>query len=381
METLAIENSCSNVGLYSCPEHISSFLEDFQDKNSHLFPSTDLTFSAPTELDVNPYRTVSVGSKRKLDLVYESFSSWTEDLLLSTNESEDKAELDAVMDSVSNMPFVQTGESSPDFLGSETEAMSSPFFNESQVTQHTSCSEHVDKKRKIDHEGEVPLYTSDACSSSPPGFSFLKEDIEVKPLELPQSSESVKVVSKQPTMTFQELHKTISEGIDAETCLNLKESFSRLASHARANNSPFPVLAQTPSSLNGQLKLSQDYLNLHLIWGSIPVKPGRPSTCVPAPASFYPVTPAYAPYVVNSYYYPSGSLPVSPASPGSQKSPEPMNMYSGSQMVGYTNSCTKSVYYHPHPHATQKYMSPQTYVQQSMIPQQSLYAHQAVHVL
>jgi len=295
METLAIENSCSNVGLYSCPEHISSFLEDFQDKNSHLFPSTDLTFSAPTELDVNPYRTVSVGSKRKLDLVYESFSSWTEDLLLSTNESEDKAELDAVMDSVSNMPFVQTGESSPDFLGSETEAMSSPFFNESQVTQHTSCSEHVDKKRKIDHEGEVPLYTSDACSSSPPGFSFLKEDIEVKPLELPQSSESVKVVSKQPTMTFQELHKTISEGIDAETCLNLKESFSRLASHARANNSPFPVLAQTPSSLNGQLKLSQDYLNLHLIWGSIPVKPGRPSTCVPAPASFYPVTPAYAP--------------------------------------------------------------------------------------
>lgn len=303
------------------------------------------------------------------------------------------------MESVSNMPLVQTGDITPDFLGTETDAMSFPFdFNDSQITSNVSCSEHVNKKRKIDHEVEVPLYTSDACSSSPPGFSFLNEEPEVKPLELPRSSESVKVVSKQPTMTFQELHKTIIEGIDAETRLNLKESFTRLASHARANNSPFPVLAQTPTSLNGQLKLSQDYLNLHLIWGSIPVKSaGRASTCVPAPASFYPVASAYTPYtMVNPYaaaYYPSGGIPLSPSSPiAAQKSPEPMGIYSGSQMVGYTNSCTSSVYYHPHPHSHphhphhplhphQKYISPQTYVQQSMIPQQTLYAHQAVHVL
>ena len=68
MDCLALETSSSAY------DHISSFLEDFQDKNSHLFPSTDLYSLDVASLD--GAKTLSCGSKRSRETSYDSFSSW-----------------------------------------------------------------------------------------------------------------------------------------------------------------------------------------------------------------------------------------------------------------------------------------------------------------
>jgi len=371
METLAID---STLGLFSaCPEHISSFLEDFQDKNSHLFPSSDLTFS-PVELELNPYRIV--GHKRKLDLSYDSFSSWTEDLL----DSELSAEADSLVD--------QLSAGSP--LHSETAEMQTPSFESSSSSQN--C-EHVDKKLKLSDDEDFALYQTDARSRSPPGYSLIKDDeVDMQPLSLSQASESVQLVTCKQTTTpspLHELRNTLLQ-MDPDTCSALKDSFARLAANTRNGNSPFSVAPQT--TMAGKIFLAQDLLTLQLLYGnmdmnnvpvSAPVKPERQMPSTVNTSSYYPVAPASMayPYMMNSHY-------VYPAHPGvplnSRIMPEPANtkcpmpsdmqMYNGSTMVSGKSlfSGGKNMFFTPAP---KKFVSP------TLIPQQPLYACQPIHVL
>lgn len=69
MDCLAVETPSSY-------DHISSFLEDFQDKNSHLFPSSDLSFDMLGPVCDSKFSTPSCGSKRPREASYDSFSSW-----------------------------------------------------------------------------------------------------------------------------------------------------------------------------------------------------------------------------------------------------------------------------------------------------------------
>ena len=57
-------------------DHLSSFLEDFQDKNSHLFPSNDLPFQECEPQNNSEAGHTVIGSKRNRDSLYDSFNSW-----------------------------------------------------------------------------------------------------------------------------------------------------------------------------------------------------------------------------------------------------------------------------------------------------------------
>lgn len=371
METLAIDSS---VGLFSS-EHISGFLEDFQDKNSHLFPSSDLTFS-PVELELNPYRLV--GQKRKLDLSYDTFSSWTEDLL-------DASELTTETES-----FVeQLSAGSPEPVEVEV-----PSFESSSNSQN--C-EHVDKKIKLSDEEDFALYHTDARSRSPPGFSLLDEvEVDVQPLELAQAAESVQplVSSKQTTTpVLQELRNSILQ-MDPDTCLAMKDSLARLAANTRNGNSPFSVPPQT--TMAGKIYISQDLLTLQLLYGNmamsapVPVKPERQIASPPA-NTFYPVAPAGMayPYVMNSHAYVYPAHPAVPMSShiiadhaAAKCVPSEMHMYNGSSMVTgkslFSAACSKNMFYSPAP---KKFVSPQTFASPALMPQQPMYSCQPIHVL
>lgn len=371
METLAIDS----VGLFSsCPEHISSFLEDFQDKNSHLFPSSDLTFS-PVELELNPYRIV--GHKRKLDLSYDTFSSWTEDLL---DPSELAAEADSLVDQISA--------GSPS-LSETTETQTSSF----ESSSNSQNCEHVDKKLKLSDDEDFALYQTDARSRSPPGYSLLKDDeVDVQPLSLSQPLESVPLVTCKQTTTpspLLELRNTLLQ-MDPDTCSALKDSFARLASNTRNGNSPFSVAPQT--TMSGKIYLAQDLLTLQLLYGNMnvspmpvaPVKPERQMTSTVTTSSYYPVAPAGMayPYMMNSPYtvYPTHpSVPMTshimPESNAKCSMPSDMQMYNGSMVSGkslFSAACSKNMFYTPAP---KKFVSP------TLIPQQQLYACQPIHVL
>lgn len=371
METLAIDSS---VGLFSsCPEHISSFLEDFQDKNSHLFPSSDLTFS-PVELELNPYRLV--GQKRKLeDLSYDTFSSWTEDLL-------DPSEITTETDDF----FEQLSAGSP---SSELEEQTPS----SESSSNSQNCEHVDKKIKLAEEEDFALYQTDARSRSPPGFSLLDDEVDMQPLSLsPQPKESVQLVSSKQTTTpvLQDLRNAILQ-MDPDTCSAMKDSFARLAANTRNGNSPFSVPQQ--NTMAGKIFISQDLLTLQLLYGNmsaphmaapVPVKPERQMT----PQTFYPVATASMgyPYVMNSHYvYPAHpSVPLSShvMPDASAKCMPEMHMYNGPSMVTgkslFSAACSKNMFYSPAP---KKFVSPQTFVSSALIPQQPLYSCQPIHVL
>jgi len=367
METLAIDSS---VGLFSsCPEHISSFLEDFQDKNSHLFPSSDLTFS-PVELELNPYRLV--GQKRKLeDLSYDTFSSWTEDLL---DPSELTTETDDFLEQLSaGSPSSEPEEQTPSV----------------ESSSNSQNCEHVDKKIKLAEEEDFALYQTDARSRSPPGFSLLNDEVEMQPLSLSQPKESVQLVTSKQTTTpvLQDLRNVVLQ-MDPDTCSAMKESFARLAANTRNGNSPFSVPQQ--NTMAGKIFISQDLLTLQLLYGNmsaphmaapVPVKPERQ---IPQ-STFYPVAPAY-PYVMNSYtVYPAHtSVPMSShvMPDSSAKCMPEMHVYNSPSMVTgkslFSAACSKNMFYTPAP---KKFVTPQTFVSPALMHQQAMYSCQPIHVL
>jgi len=349
-------------------------LEDFQDKNSHLFPSTDLTFNTPAELDVNPYQ-LSIGSKRKFGATYDSFSSWTDDLLFLPSELSDG--------DIDNLTFDETLASS---VLPPNAQIDLELSSQSELTSSTSSVDHVDKKRKLDSDDELALYQSDARSSSPPGFNLL-EDADVPPLSLSASSSPVKSdsvqVSNHTTTPLSELQKTI-QGLDVETAHSLKESFLRLASFTKkeGNNSPFAAMYQTPSSAVSKVTIPQDILSLKMLCAPSTQAPVKSE---PRQTPFYPVAPApgmYS-YLVNSpYLYPATTVPMASTvmtdslnTKCSLSAPDHGIMYGGTLMNG-NNFYRKNMYYS---HQSPKKFN-QNFVSPSVIPQ-SLYSHQAVHVL
>ena len=162
--------------------------------------------------------------------------------------------------------------------------------------------------------------------------------------------------------------------MDPDTCLAMKDSFTRLAANTRNGNSPFSVPPQT--TMAGKIYISQDLLTLQLLYGNmtmaapVPVKPERQIATPPA-NSFYPVAPAGMayPYVMNSHYvYPAHpAVPMSshiiPDATAKMSVPSEMHMYNGSSMVTgkslFSAACSKNMFYSPAP---KKFVSPQTFV-------------------
>jgi len=275
MDCLAVETPSSY-------DHISSFLEDFQDKNSHLFPSSDLSFDMLGPVCDSKFSTPSCGSKRPREASYDSFSSWTN--LLSEGLQ----------------------------MNSTDEIIST--VNTSENSSIKIKQEHVDKKRKISEDEELSIFMNDARSRSPP-FHSLEFDSESIPNDLlslppPACTEAIPN-SPQNINTPPVLSQALCAigNLDNSVKNAIFESLQRLSSRAATDRNP--IQYPRSSSPIEQINASHDYLTMQTLFGVPPpptttiVKSERQNSYIPVTA-----TTAGVPFLMNvaAYAVPSNTI-------------------------------------------------------------------------
>jgi len=272
MDSLIIDTPSS---AFTGVDHISSFLEAFQDKNSHLFPSNELAFEVPT-LETCEQAHVP-GLKRKRDSLYDSFSSWTEDLLSGHSDSTlglcvDNELLECMKESSVGSPSI--------------------------ASQKESHEVQPAKKRKMEQDDELALFTSEDARSSSPPFQVLDFELDSVPEE---PLTPIRPVPQAPAPAVLTTILETAHQIDDSVRSSLFESFSRLAQKAEQG----PVA--TPKNLSplDRIEASQDLLTMHTAFGMAL----RPPTLVkpePNPNNFYPVSSSMPYVVANPFMVPPG---------------------------------------------------------------------------
>lgn len=279
MDCLAIETPSSSY------EHISSLLEDFQDKNSHLFPSTDLSFDMCSSFDTQKITMPSCGSKRTRETSYDSFSSWNKLLSDSLNVS-------TIVDDINSST-----------VGVDTSCIT-------KVVKQELNNEHPEKKRKLSEDEELSIFMSDARSRSPP-FHSLDIDSDSIPSEIctalpPPALSSPSQISVSNNIlpssvntpippVLSQVLGTIST-LDEDVKKSIFNSLNRLATRAASGKNPiqFPRAA----SRSEQIDASHDYLTMQTLFGVPPptiIKPERSNSYIPVPT-------AGVPFVMNIPY-------------------------------------------------------------------------------
>lgn len=331
METITMETPSAS--LFSAPDHISSFLEDFQDKNAHLFPSNDLSFEGTESTDNDASSLNTCGSKRKRDCLYDSFSGWTEDLLSS-----------------------ETFESSP--------TIDSTVVSDGIIDNSDGAS----KKRKLEDDEELSIFISDARSRSPP-FQPLDFDLESVPTEnvlAPPKSSTPPTVAPDNSVTAA---LNIISRTNPSIRASMFESLNRLAENAEKGKST--VSFSPNASPLHQVMASQDYLTMQTMFG-MAMRPPTTQIVKAENRSYYPVTATAAgiPFVMNNSYMMSKCVDASTLAAYKQSLTNVNNLYS--------NTCSKNMVY---PQGA--FLAPQpSFTQATIVQPQNLYSQTSnLHVL
>lgn len=308
MSSITFDNSSCNI--FDDSNHISSLLTSFQDKNSHLFPSTDLSFENISDnLEENSIQNLC-GKKRKRDSLYDSFSNWNEELLSN--------------DSLS-------------YINNDNDLL---YISE-DIKIKNENDKHISKKRKLSSDDVSVLLSSDACSRSPPfqALSPIEQEIitikeEIKKLE--------NIPKKQDNTPLSKLLNTISN-TDSSICKTMFDSLNSLADRTEKGNNPvwYPSNTAPP---HVRIQASQDYLSLQTVFSGISIP--SPSVVNTQEQQYIPVTAAGIPFVMQNPY--STNVPVSSVSqkviPVSYTNPNAIFTSSNSSM-GYTNNFVKNSSY------------------------------------